>query len=89
MYRIHPAVPPAFTRSTARTAAPPAVGGNVKVASFNVLNYFTTFTNGSNAAGQTGQVCTQGTDTALGHPCAAVPTTRPNSCVNAPRSSRP
>ncbi|KAB8140515.1 ExeM/NucH family extracellular endonuclease [Chloroflexia bacterium SDU3-3] len=32
-----------FTRVNARTAAPEDVGGNVKVASFNVLNYFNTF----------------------------------------------
>ena len=41
-YRIHPAVAPVITRSNARTAAPQAVGGNVRIASFNVLNYFTT-----------------------------------------------
>ena len=63
MYRIHPTVAPSFTRVNARTATPPATGGTVKVASFNVLNYFTTFTDGTNAAGQTGQVCTQGSDT--------------------------
>ena len=58
LYRIQPASPVAFTRANARPAAP-APGGSVKVASFNVLNYFTTFGDGSNAAGQTGQVCTQ------------------------------
>ncbi|MBT9523955.1 MAG: ExeM/NucH family extracellular endonuclease [Rhizobacter sp.] len=63
MYRIHPATPPVFTRANVRTATPPAVGGNVKVASFNVLNFFTTFTNGNTAGGLTGQVCTQGSDT--------------------------
>ncbi len=31
-----------FTSANARTAAPAAVGGTLKVASFNVLNYFTT-----------------------------------------------
>ena len=41
-YRIHPAAPVSFTRANTRTAAPAAVGGNVRVASFNVLNYFTT-----------------------------------------------
>lgn len=41
-YRIHPAAPVAFARANARSAAPAAVGGNVRVASFNVLNYFTT-----------------------------------------------
>jgi predicted extracellular nuclease len=41
-YKLHPTVPPVFSRDNPRTAAPDAVGGNVKVASFNVLNYFTT-----------------------------------------------
>lgn len=59
-YRIHPTTTPVFTASNPRPAAPPAVGGNLSVASFNVLNYFTTFTNGSDAFGNTGQVCTQG-----------------------------
>lgn len=39
-YRIHPTVAPAITRVNARTAAPDPVGGSLKVASFNVLNYF-------------------------------------------------
>lgn len=42
-YRLQPTQPVSFTRVNARTAAPAAVGGNVTVASFNVLNYFTTF----------------------------------------------
>lgn len=41
-FRLHPTSPPSFTRVNERSAAPAAVGGNVKVASFNVLNYFTT-----------------------------------------------
>nr|MDQ3805471.1 ExeM/NucH family extracellular endonuclease [Acidobacteriota bacterium] len=40
-YRLHPTVAPSFSRDNPRTAAPDAVGGNVKVSSFNVLNYFT------------------------------------------------
>ncbi|MBP8251418.1 MAG: ExeM/NucH family extracellular endonuclease [Herpetosiphon sp.] len=41
-YRIQPLDPASitFAEVNARTAAPAAVGGNVKVASFNVLNYF-------------------------------------------------
>ena len=39
-YRIHPAEAPEFTRSHPRTTQPADVGGNLKVASFNVLNYF-------------------------------------------------
>jgi hypothetical protein len=41
-YRIHPAGAVDFNRVNTRTAAPAAVGGNVRLASFNVLNYFTT-----------------------------------------------
>lgn len=41
-YRIHPAETVVFTRSNPRTAAPEVTAGNVSVASFNVLNYFTT-----------------------------------------------
>ena len=41
-FRIHPTVAPTITRANARTGVPEAVGGNVRVASFNVLNYFTT-----------------------------------------------
>lgn len=57
-WKLHPTQAPSISRSNARTATPSAVGGNLKVASFNVLNYFTTFTNGATASGQTGQGCT-------------------------------
>lgn len=46
-YKIHPTVAPSITRTHARTAAPEAVAGNVKVGSFNVLNYFTQLDDGS------------------------------------------
>jgi uncharacterized protein len=48
-YKLHPTVPPVFTRVNNRNTAPPAVGGSLKVASFNVLNYFTTFGDGTSA----------------------------------------
>ncbi len=66
-YKIQPTVVPTFVTANPRSSAPEAVGGNVKVASFNVLNYFTTFTNGSNAAGQTGQGCSLGTTVTAGN----------------------
>jgi hypothetical protein len=59
-YKIHPTITPVFSRDNARTATPLPVGGNIKVASFNVLNYFTTFVNGNTASGQTGQGCSLG-----------------------------
>ena len=59
-YKLHPTEAPVFVRDNPRTAAPDMVGGNVRVASFNVLNYFTTFTNGQTASGQSGQGCALG-----------------------------
>ena len=59
-YKIHPTQAPVSTLNNLCTAAPEAVGGNVKVASFNVLNYFTTFTNGARANGQTRPGCSLG-----------------------------
>jgi uncharacterized protein len=40
-YRVHPTAAPSFVASNARPSAPPAVAGALKVASLNVLNYFT------------------------------------------------
>jgi uncharacterized protein len=42
-YRLHPVSAPSFTSANSRPATAPVVAGNLKVASFNVLNYFTTF----------------------------------------------
>jgi predicted extracellular nuclease len=65
-YKIHPTVTPAFTASNARVSTPPSppVAGNLRVAAMNVLNYFTTFTDGTTAGGQTGQGCTLGASVA-------------------------
>jgi predicted extracellular nuclease len=41
-YRLHPTQAPVFANDNPRQAAPEPVPGNVRVASFNVLNYFTT-----------------------------------------------
>lgn len=41
-YRLHPTVDPLFTASSPRPSNPPIIDGNLKVASFNVLNYFLT-----------------------------------------------
>ncbi len=49
-YKIHPTVTPVFSNGNLRTTAPEAVGGNIKVASFNVLNYFTAFVDGTGTA---------------------------------------
>ncbi len=39
-YEVHPTAVVSFTRVNVRDETPPAVGGRLKVASFNVLNYF-------------------------------------------------
>ncbi|MEY2890789.1 MAG: hypothetical protein RJA98_697 [Pseudomonadota bacterium] len=62
--KIHPTVAPSFVRAHPRTATAPSVGGALKVASFNVLNYFTTFTNGATAAGGSGAGCLPSNTTA-------------------------
>lgn len=59
-YRIQPTVAPVIARTNPRPAPPAANDSNIRVASFNVLNYFTTFTNGQTASGQSGQGCTLG-----------------------------
>jgi hypothetical protein len=41
-YRVYPTLAPAFVNANPRTARPEAIAGGLKVASFNVLNYFTT-----------------------------------------------
>ncbi|HEY0078236.1 MAG TPA: ExeM/NucH family extracellular endonuclease [Pyrinomonadaceae bacterium] len=39
-YRVQPTITPSFARTNPRPAAPPAVGGTLRAASSNVLNYF-------------------------------------------------
>jgi len=46
-YRLQPTDPVTFTRVNARSASPDPVGGSIRVASFNVLNYF----NGNGSGG--------------------------------------
>ncbi|MFN2197635.1 MAG: ExeM/NucH family extracellular endonuclease, partial [Anaerolineales bacterium] len=46
LYRIQPTVGADYTNANPRPAEPEDVGGDVKVASFNVLNYFTTIDDG-------------------------------------------
>lgn len=56
-YKIHPSTAVSFTRAHPRTNAPEPVGGNLRIASANLLNYFTTFGDGKTASGQSGQGC--------------------------------
>ncbi len=56
-WRLMPTVDPVFTAANPRPSAP-AVGGSVRVASFNVLNFFTTIDGGqSNCGPQADQSC--------------------------------
>lgn len=48
LYRIQPTEGADYTSVNPRTAEPDDVGGSLKVASFNVLNYFTTLDDGVN-----------------------------------------
>jgi len=62
-YKLQPTQAPVISRTNAREDAPVVVAGNVRVASANVLNFFTTFTDGTDAWGRTGQGCTIGNTT--------------------------
>ncbi|MDZ7631975.1 MAG: ExeM/NucH family extracellular endonuclease [Gemmatimonadaceae bacterium] len=61
-YRVRPigalgGAIPNFAASNARPAAPAAVGGTLKVAALNVLNYFNTFTGCTNGVGGASTDC--------------------------------
>jgi len=62
-YKVQPTETPVFSRSNPRDAAPMVAQGNVRVASANVLNFFTTFTDGHDAWGGSNKGCTIGTTT--------------------------
>ena len=51
LYRIQPTAPSTYTAVNPRPAAPDPVGGSLTVASFNVLNYFTTIDAGADICG--------------------------------------
>jgi predicted extracellular nuclease len=66
-FKLQPTQTPVFSRTNPRAGAPVLAAGTVKVASANVLNFFTTFTNGVNVNGATGQGCTIGSSTTAGN----------------------
>ncbi len=67
-YKIHPTVAPTFMIANPRSAVPvPIAADQLKIASFNVLNFFTTFTDGRTADGLSGQGCTLGTSISAGN----------------------
>lgn len=63
-YRLHPTAAPVFTPANTRLATPPEVGGRIKMASFNVLNYFTTLDDGTNPPPYNGSNTPRGANTA-------------------------
>lgn len=63
-YEIHPTGPISFTRVNARPTTPPNVGGTVKIASFNVLNYFTTLDDSGAICGPASNQDCRGADNA-------------------------
>jgi len=63
LYRIQPTAGAAYTAANPRPAQPDDVGGSLKVASFNVLNYFTTIDTGAWICGPLGDQECRGADT--------------------------
>ena len=68
-FKLQPTVTPTFSRTNERIPAPQVAAGTVRVASANVLNFFTTFTNGADAWGRTGQGCAIGGGTPRASNC--------------------
>lgn len=65
LFRLQPTTYGTYTQQNPRQAAPDAVGGDITVASFNVLNYFTTLDDGVNdICGPSGTFECRGADTA-------------------------
>lgn len=56
-YRLMPTAEPIFMEGNPRPDSAPDVGGSLRVASFNVLNYFTTLDLPGSICGPTGQSC--------------------------------
>lgn len=50
-YRLLPTIEPVFVPMNPRPAVPPPVGGRIRIASFNVLNYFNTLDVAGNLCG--------------------------------------
>lgn len=63
-YRIQPTAGADHIVANPRPKTPPEVGGDVRVAVFNVLNYFDTLTSAGNVCGPTGGQACRGADDA-------------------------
>ncbi|MDH3194031.1 MAG: ExeM/NucH family extracellular endonuclease, partial [Acidimicrobiia bacterium] len=64
LYRIQPTQGADYTNTNPRTASPDDVGGSLMVATFNVLNYFTTLDNAGPICGPFGDQGCRGADNA-------------------------
>jgi predicted extracellular nuclease len=64
LYRIQPTDGADYTPANARPEAPPIMEGDLKIASMNVLNYFTTLTSEGNICGPSGDMGCRGADDA-------------------------
>jgi predicted extracellular nuclease len=64
VYEVNPTAAPAITTANPRPAQPEAVGGSLRIAAFNVLNYFTTIDNAGPICGPAGGQDCRGADTA-------------------------
>jgi predicted extracellular nuclease len=62
-YKVQPVAGADYTPVNERPVEHEPVGGNLKVASFNVLNYFTTIDDGSAICGPSGDMGCRGADT--------------------------
>ncbi|HEY3232004.1 MAG TPA: ExeM/NucH family extracellular endonuclease, partial [Roseiflexaceae bacterium] len=65
VYRVQPVGPIAFNPDNPRTAGPAPVGGTLKVAAMNVLNFFTTLDTGTPICGPTGGLDCRGANSAF------------------------
>ena len=63
-YRLMPVVTPDIVANTSRAGAAPAVGGDIRVMSFNALNFFSTIDTGQNSCGPFGSAGCRGADSA-------------------------
>ena len=62
VYRLVPRADPVFVNDNPRAASPPLVGGDLKVASFNALNFFTIINTGQSICGPVGNSRCRGAD---------------------------
>jgi predicted extracellular nuclease len=59
-FKLQPTQAPTFSRTNPRPPVVQGTPGNLRVVSANIENFFTTFTDGTNYLGQTGQGCSLG-----------------------------